>query len=110
MSDSFGHNIVVSNILFSLLWLLGFAIIFAALSIHHYRAQLKNDSFYAQLQLANFQLPFWGGLALVTIGFAGNATTLWERIVWVSLAILTCVQVYFTTHSYQEERSVSNHG
>lgn len=93
------------RLFFNSLWVLGFSIIMAALSMHHYLAQEKNISFRDAVQATNFQLCLWGGLTLATIGFAGNATTWWEQILWVILTILNAIQLYLVKRPIAQDQT-----
>ncbi len=71
-------------------WIIGLALILAALSYHRYLAIIWKRSLREQLGQASFQLVFLAGAALVGLGLAGTAAALWETIVW---AILTAVAI-----------------
>lgn len=92
MADQFSQLVDIPAILFSILWIIGFAMILSALSIQHYNAQLLNTPFLEQLKKPSFQLVLWIGLALVSIGFAGISDRLWEQIAWGVLLVLTLFQ------------------
>lgn len=89
------------QLLFSSIWIVGFAIILAALSYHSWEAQQQEIRFRTQLGSRPFQRLLWIGLILVTIGFAGNSTLLWERAVWGVLTLLNAVQLVSNERSGQ---------
>ncbi|MFT5193076.1 MAG: energy-coupling factor transporter transmembrane protein EcfT [Cellvibrionaceae bacterium] len=93
--DQLTQLVDLPRLFFNSLWILGLAIIFAALSMHHYLAQEKKIPLRKALQSPDFQLFLWGGLTIVTIGFAGNANQSWEQLVWLALTLLNGVQVFF---------------
>lgn len=83
------------RLFFNILWVSGFSVIAAALSLHHFFAQEKNISYREAFKATNFQLSLWGGLTLVTIGLAGNAAQWWEQLWWIGVTILNGIQLYF---------------
>ncbi len=92
MADQFSQLVDIPAILFSILWIIGFAMILSALSIQHYNAQLQNIPFREQLKKPSFQIVLWIGLTLVSIGFAGISNSRWEQIIWAILAASTLFQ------------------
>ena len=73
----------------SSLWILGTAVILAALSYHHWLAHEQGVGFRAQLRTAAFQAPLWAGLALTAVGLAGTSATWWETGVWGIMAAVS---------------------
>lgn len=92
MADQFSQFVDVPAVLFSIVWIVGFAIILASLSIQHYNAQRLEIPFLEQLRKPPFQLVLWIGLTLVSIGFAGIANSTWELIAWIALGALSLFQ------------------
>lgn len=105
MDEQVTQLIDIPSLLFSTLWIIGFSIILAALSLQHYHAQISNQSLRERLQHPSFQLPLWCGLSLATIGFAGNSLALWEMITWIGIAFLCGYQLF---QSIQDRRKLSN--
>lgn len=97
--EEFTQLIDVPRLFFNTLWVLGLSIIVAAMSLRQFEAQHEGITFREALQAFSFQFPLWVGLLLVTIGFAGNSDTLWQRVSWIVLAVLNGVQLFFI---YQE--------
>jgi hypothetical protein len=65
------------------LWILGLAVLLAALSYHYWLAIEGGQPLRLILQGRSFQRFAWLGLALVSAGLAGTSQQLWERIVWI---------------------------
>ncbi|MEM8860276.1 MAG: hypothetical protein AAGD96_18265 [Chloroflexota bacterium] len=90
-------------LLFSSVWIIGFSIIVAALSYHHYMAGVKNVSFREQLSHVSFQRLLWSGLTLVNIGFAGSSNTTWQSITFAVLALLSGYQAIILIGEYRSQ-------
>jgi type IV secretory pathway VirB2 component (pilin) len=69
-------------------WILGLAIILAAVSYHHWLAGEANRSLRAQLESPAFQLPAWIGFCLICIGLAGGSGRVWETIIWIIFGLI----------------------
>ena len=99
--EQFTELIDVPRLLFNTLWVLGMSIIVAALSLRQFEAKTEGIRFREALQAYSFQMPLWIGLLLITIGFAGNANVLWERLTWLALTILNGVQLFIVFREYR---------
>ena len=105
MDEQLNQLIDIPNLLFSILWIIGFSAILAALSIQHYQAQISDQTLRERLQLPPFQMVLWGGLSLAAVGFAGNGQALWETVVWTTFAVLCG---YYFVQSFLDNRQTLN--
>ena len=87
------------SVIFNSFWILGLALLLAALSFHYWEASQTKRQLRAQLGRPEFLRFFWLGMALVCIGLAGTSEQLWELAVWGALALLALV---FTVRQSQE--------
>ncbi len=102
MADQFSQLVDVPALLFSIVWIVGFAIILSSLSIQHYNAQQSGIPFLEQLKKPPFQLVLWIGLTLVSIGFAGISNSRWELIAWIALGALSLFQTIDPLQKFRE--------
>ena len=72
----------------SSLWILGFSIVLAAFSYHHWEAGEKGRRLREQLRLPGWRLWFAVGMSLVCVGFGlAESSRWWERVLWLLLAV-----------------------
>ena len=69
-------------VLLNSFWIVGLALLLAALSYHHWAAQQTNTRLREQLQKPAFNKAFWLSFVLVAIGLAGTSQHIWETAVW----------------------------
>jgi hypothetical protein len=69
-------------------WIVGLALLLAALSYHRYLAAQQGHHLRQQLGEASFQAVFYLSLVLVGIGLAGTSATAWEMALWVVLTVV----------------------
>lgn len=81
---------------FGALWILGLGLVLAALSFANYLAGQNKRSFRQTLSLPEYQSMINLGLVFFCIGWAGNASTGWERLLWIVLALVFARQVWQT--------------
>jgi hypothetical protein len=98
------YNVIVNSF-----WILGLAIILAALSYHHWQAGECGRSLRAQLESPSFQLPAWIGFCLVCVGLAGSSGRLWETIVWVVFGLISLVYSVQSGLAQRRNSRSSNH-
>lgn len=79
------------SVLFSIFWILGLAILLAALGYHHWLAGQKQVAFRKQLDDPSFSRLFWLSIGLISIGLAGSSSTWWETAVWIIFLLLSIV-------------------
>ena len=85
-----------AGLIFNALWVLGAAVILAALSLSHYEAQRRNERFRVQLAASAFQMWLSAGLALISLGLALIGPRWWERVLWGLLCALSVWQLWST--------------
>ncbi|MBX3056889.1 MAG: hypothetical protein KF770_10490 [Anaerolineae bacterium] len=90
-------------LLFNAFWIVGLAVLCAALSYHHWAAHQTKTSFKTQLNQPAFLVFFWLSFALVCVGLAGTSRQLWETAVWV---IFTGITVLFMAKAFIAYRLV----
>ena len=90
-------------LLFSSIWIIGFAIIFAALSFHHYQAGVDGVTFRQQLNKPAFQRLLWIGMTLVSIGFTWDERLTWQTFAFGALAIMSGYQAFLSISEYRAQ-------
>lgn len=88
------------SVLLNTLWILGLALLLANLSFHGWLAQQEGSSLRQQFSKPQFLKYFWLGLLLIALGLAGTSDRLWERVIWLLLALvsLVCFWLLNTKH------------
>lgn len=86
------------------LWILGLAVILAALSYADWWAGVNHQRFRAALRLPLFQIPFNLGMMLFAAGLASTSRSWWEIGAWSALVLLFGWQ---TIGSWQARRQAS---
>jgi multisubunit Na+/H+ antiporter MnhB subunit len=76
------------------LWVVGAAIILAALSFSYYEAQRQGERLRVHLQAPRFQTWLSLGLFLICLGLALLGPRWWERVVWGLLCGLSAWQLW----------------
>lgn len=77
---------------FSSLWILGLALVLAALSLADYDANQQRKRVRAVLREAGYQLTLNAALTLFCLGLLGSVRTWWELVLWVGLALAFAYQ------------------
>ncbi len=75
------------------LWVFGLALSLAAFSHARWTAKRDGVALRKALSWDAFLAPFCAGLTLFAISLAWGAAALWERLVWLALALLFAAQV-----------------
>jgi multisubunit Na+/H+ antiporter MnhB subunit len=83
-----------ASLAFNGLWVLGTAVILAALSFSHYEAQRRGERLRAQLAAPGFQAWLSVGLALISLGLALIGPRWWERLLWGLLCAMSVWQLW----------------
>lgn len=86
----------VWGILANSLWILGLAVLLAALSWAHWAASVEKVRFRAVLGRPRVQRVLNLGLALFCAGLAVTGRVWWERVLWGLLAAVWAVQAWMT--------------
>jgi len=92
-----------TNLAFNGLWVLGAAVILAALSLACYEAQRRDERLRLRLAVPGSQLPLAFGLLLISLGLALIGPRWWERVLWGLLCAMTTWQLGVTWHKWRRE-------
>ena len=87
------------------LWIVGAAIILAAISYHDYLASQKKEKLINLFKRNSFQKPLFSGLFLVTAGIALSVHFLWLSFIMGILAIFMLVM----TANTLKRRNIKKH-
>jgi uncharacterized membrane protein YjjP (DUF1212 family) len=87
------------------LWIVGAAVILAAISYHDYLASQKKEKFINLLKRNSFKKPLFLGLFLVTAGITLSVHFLWLSFIMGILAIL----MLFLTAKAFKRRNFKRH-
>lgn len=82
-----------TNLGFNALWIVGLAIILAAVSYHAWLAGEASQRLRDALSLPSWKVPVSAGALLACVGFGlGLAERPWERVVWTVLSLVCAGQ------------------
>ena len=81
------------NLLMNSLWILACALALATLSFASWQASVTREKFRKQLSQPGFQISFNIAGLLFCIGLAGTSEIIWQRVLWVLLAVGFSVQL-----------------
>ena len=81
-----------ASLAFNGLWVLGAAVILAALSLSRYESQRRGERLRARLAAPAFQLWLSAGLTLISLGVALIGPRWWERALWGVLCAMSAWQ------------------
>ncbi len=70
------------NLISNGLWVLGAAVILAALSFAHYQAQRQGEGLRVRLAAPAFQTWLNAGLTLISLALALIEPRWWQRVLW----------------------------
>ena len=76
-----------SMVAFAALWIIGLAVILSALGFAYYEAAQADEKLRTRLRRPVYQRALNAGLTLFCLGMIGSADALWERVLWVLLAL-----------------------
>jgi len=82
---------------FNGLWVLGAAVILAAVSLSCYEAQRSGGRWRNRLAAPGFQLPILVGCLLISLGLAlapASGPRWWERVLWGLCGIVSAWQLW----------------
>ena len=91
-----------AGLAFNALWVVGTAIILAALSFSYYEAQRRGERLRKHLQASPFQTWLSLGLLLICLGLALLGPRWWERVVWGLLCGLSAWQLWTAWHESRQ--------
>ena len=81
------------NVIFNGLWVLGAAVILAALSFYHHDAQRRGERLRARLAAPGFQAWLSVGLTLISLSLALIGPRWWERVLWALFCVTSAWQI-----------------
>ena len=79
---------------FGMLWILGLGFLVASLSLANYLACRQKRRFGQALKRPAFRIMIDLGLLFFCLGWSGDVSSTWERIVWAVRALLFPVQTW----------------
>jgi hypothetical protein len=83
------------------LWILGLSIVLAAWSYASWVAAQRRVRAWRAIEWPFFVVPVSGGLMLFAAGMTWGATRIWERVLWIALALAFLAQM---TQGWREAR------
>jgi hypothetical protein len=92
-----------AGLAYSGLWVLGAAVILAALSFSHYEAQRRGERLRTRLAARGFQTWLSAGLTLISLGLALIGPRWWERVLWGLLCAMSAHKLWSTWRSWSAE-------
>jgi hypothetical protein len=95
------------NLCFNALWVLGAAVILAALSFFYYEAQRRGERLRARLAAPGFQAWLSVGLALISLSLALIGPRWWERVLWGLLCAMSAWQLWIAWREWKAERAAA---
>jgi hypothetical protein len=72
-------------------WIIGLALLLAAISYHYWLAPLEGRSLRQQLDQPAFLQHFWISFSFISIGLAGTSQRVWEMILWIIFLLISAV-------------------
>ncbi len=79
---------------FGALWILGLGFVLATLSFANYLASAQKRRLRQSLGMPTSQLVIYLGLALFCLGWVESTPALWERLLWIVLALMFAAQAW----------------
>ncbi len=83
-----------AGLIFNGLWVLGAAVILAALSLASFEAQRRGERLRVRLAASGFQAGCFVGLGLISLGLALIGPRWWERVLWGLLCAMSVWQLW----------------
>ena len=82
---------------FGALWILGLGFVTATLSFANYLASQQKQRFRQVIEKPACRIMIGLGLVFFCLGWVGGDSALWERLVWVVLALIFALQTWLAT-------------
>ena len=82
------------NLIMNACWILGCAVALTTLSYASWEASAQREKFPTHLKGANFQIALNAGGILFCSGLAGTSELIWQKILWIILAIGFMAQIF----------------
>ena len=79
------------SVIFNGFWVLGLALMLAAISYHSWLAEQENRKLRLQLSERGFLRPIWLGLLFIGIGLIGTSQQSWEMAIWGFITLIGLV-------------------
>ena len=92
-----------ASLAFNGLWVMGVAVILAALSHSSYEAQRQGERLRTQLAAPGFQAWLSVGLALISLGLALIGPRWWERVLWGLFCVTSVWQLWIAWREWKAE-------
>ncbi|RLC66926.1 MAG: hypothetical protein DRI48_03575 [Chloroflexi bacterium] len=83
-----------TSLAFNSLWILGAAVILAALSYSSYEAQRRGERLRTRLAAPDFQVWLSVGLVLISLSLALIGPRWWERLLWGVMCVWSAWQLW----------------
>ena len=83
------------GLVYNALWVLGLAVILAALAMASFQTRVQGVRLRRVLRASAFLLPFGVGMFLFCLGVLFSSQTWWEKALWGLLAVLFAGQVFW---------------
>lgn len=78
---------LLSSVLLNSFWIVGLALLLAALSYHADQAHRLQRPLREQLSARSFAVSAWVAMTLIGAGLAGTSAQWWEVVVWALFAL-----------------------
>lgn len=79
------------SLLMNSFWIIGSAILLAALSYHYWLADQEGRRFRDQVEQPAFQRFFWLSFVFIGVGLAGTSQRVWETTIWIIFTLFSVV-------------------
>jgi len=89
------------SVSFNALWILGLGLVTAGLSLASYLGGRQWWSFRQALKMPACRIMFDLGLVFFCLGWVGDASAMWSRLLWLILALIFIVRTW-------QARKISN--
>ena len=90
-----------AGLAFNALWVLGAAVLLAALSYTYYDAQRRSERLATRLAGSAFQVWLSAGLILISLGLALIGPYWWERVLWGLLCAWSSWQLWIAWREWR---------
>ena len=83
-----------TNLLFTVLWTLGLAVLLATLSLAHWLASRSQETLRQALMEPRFRLAMAAALLLIAMGLLLSVEPWWHKIPWAGIITLSLWQAF----------------
>jgi hypothetical protein len=81
------------SLFFNTFWILGLAILLAALSYYYWQASQESRPLREQLNQPSFLKFFWLSFVFIGVGLAGTSQRAWETTIWIIFTLISAINV-----------------